>query len=542
MRDLKSELKRDTQNGKGLNLLSREFFRTHFLKIAVFILMGFLTSLIIGESFRPGHILGGVFLTGILFLIFYRDILRYKPDYIRKSRMIVLLGVLFLFTVVVGRLFQYFFENFSDGIGLLSSATAIYGMPIAAGAILLVLIFDFHSAIIFSFLISLITGLWTGEPLYPVYAFVGSLVGAFSIMRCKKRTDILRVGIYVSMANIFTLVGILLFTERLFDAYASSAMIYAALSGAVVSAVVSVVLPIIESLFKVTTDITLLELLDLNQPIMKNLMITAPGTYHHSVIVGNLVEAVAEDIDVNPLLARVTAYYHDVGKMKMPDYFIENQRGAVSKHDKLTPHMSSMILMAHVKEGAEIAREFKLPEQVLDVIQQHHGSCLMTYFYQKAKDSGDGEPTEEDYRYQGPKPQSRVVALVMLADAVEAASRVLKDPTPARITSLVDKIVNHIFIDGQLEDCELTLKDISVIKRRFTYILTGILHKRIDYPGFEFEGKTPTSPGGQTVSLVDGAKEDFVVQRKFNESSNKKSPEEDTGKSAKNKYSVKSNR
>ncbi|RMG04274.1 MAG: HDIG domain-containing protein [Nitrospirae bacterium] len=463
--------------------------REHSPRLFFTLIIGFIAAVLTAEGFGLSEVAGRFLITGLLLLIFYRDILRYKPDFTKKTRMLLLLGLLFLFTLFGARLFQYFFQNFSEGIGIYPPEAAIYCMPLAAGAMMVALIFDFHTAIIFSFITSLSTGLWVSEPAYPIYAFVGSLVGAFSVIKCTKRTDILRGGLYVSLANLFTLIGILLFTNRLFTEYSTISIVYAASSGIVISSIVSLLLPAIESIFKVTTDISLLELLDLNQPIMKNLMITAPGTYHHSIIVGNLVEAVAEDIGVNPLLARVSAYYHDIGKMRMPDYFVENQRGTVSKHDRLTPHMSSMILIAHVKDGVEIAREYKLPEPVIDIIEQHHGTCLMTYFYQKAKDAGNGEPAEEDYRYHGPKPQSRVAALVMLADAVEAASRVLNDPTPARIESLVDKIVNHIFIDGQLEECELTLKDISNIKKKFTYILTGILHRRIDYPGFDFNEK-----------------------------------------------------
>jgi putative nucleotidyltransferase with HDIG domain len=237
---------------------------------------------------------------------------------------------------------------------------------------------------------------------------------------------------------------------------------------------------------------------------MRNLMIAAPGTYHHSVIVGSLVESAAEAVGVNPLLARVCAYYHDIGKIKMPDYFVENQQDAVSKHEKLSPHLSTMTIVSHVKEGVELARNSKLPQAIIDIIEQHHGNSLITYFFQKARDQqtsvkGDAKkvpdggrleaasgPSEDDYRYPGPRPQTRVAALVMMADAVEAASRVLADPTPSRIEALVDKIINHIFLEGQLDECELTLKDISEIKKRFTYILTGILHKRIDYPGFDF--------------------------------------------------------
>jgi putative nucleotidyltransferase with HDIG domain len=250
-------------------------------------------------------------------------------------------------------------------------------------------------------------------------------------------------------------------------------------------------LPILEYTFKVTTDISLLELLDMEQPLMKNLMITAPGTYHHSIIVGNLVESAAEAVGVNPLLARVSSYYHDIGKVKMPEYFVENQSNSMSKHEKLAPHMSSIIISSHVKEGVELAKQHKLPQPIIDIIEQHHGTSLMTFFYQKAKGQRDeSEPSEEEYKYPGPKPQTRVAALVMMADAVEAASKVLNDPTPARIAALVDKIINHIFLEGQLDECELTLKDISEIKKHFSYILTGILHKRIDYPGFNFNGSS----------------------------------------------------
>jgi len=482
------------QEGKANKKLNEKFI--HYIPFIIFAL---LTSLLVIKKFSIENIVGSIIITGLIYFIFYKDIKRYNPDYIKRYRMILLVGILIPVVILISIGFNYFFVNFSHGIGLKTiDSVVIYGMPIAMGAVIVTLIFDFHTAIIFSFTLSLLFEIWTLESLYSVYVFLSSLVGAFSVIRCKKRADLLKAGLYISGVNIITLTGILLLKGEETFKFIQLSYMYAAISGIVVSAMVSIVLPVIEALFKVTTDITLLELLDLNQPLMKNLMIAAPGTYHHSIIVGNLVEPVAEDIGVNPLLARVGAYYHDIGKIRMPDYFIENQTGAVSKHDRLTPHMSSIILSSHVKEGVEIAKEFKLPEPIIDIIQQHHGTCLMTYFYQKAKDSAEVEPKEEDYRYQGPKPKSRVAALVMLADAVEAASRVLKDPTPARIEALVEKVVNHIFIDGQLEDCELTLKDISIIKKKFIYILTGILHSRVEYPGFEFEKKVKNNVQSQT--------------------------------------------
>ncbi|HWR58773.1 MAG TPA: HDIG domain-containing protein [Thermodesulfovibrionales bacterium] len=456
-------------------------------KYGLLIVFSFFTSITVQRSIGLESLVGSFLVACLLLSILYRDILRYKPQYMKKYDMLVLLGLMIIATILLGRISASVLLNFTRGFGSLSGEGAVFGMPIAAGAMLVTLLFDFHTAIFFSFIVSLLFGLSLQDALYPVYAFVVSLTAAFSVVRCKKRSAILRGGFFVGGAGIVTSIILLLFQSQLLTEKALSMLIFAASTALSVPAIVSLLLPFLEYTFNVTTDISLLELLDLNQPLMKSLMISAPGTYHHSVIVGNLVESAAEAVGVNPLLARVSSYYHDIGKITMPEYFVENYSTAVSKHDKLTAHMSSMIIGSHVKEGTELAVRQKLPQSIVDIIQQHHGTSLMTYFYQKAKDQVSGDhPSEDEYRYPGPKPQTRVAALVMMADAVEAASRVLTDPTPARIAALVDKIINHIFLEGQLDECELTLKDISEIKNHFSYILTGILHKRIDYPGFDF--------------------------------------------------------
>jgi putative nucleotidyltransferase with HDIG domain len=220
-------------------------------------------------------------------------------------------------------------------------------------------------------------------------------------------------------------------------------------------------------------------------------MVRAPGTYHHSVVVGNLVEAAAESINANPLLARVAAYYHDIGKASKPLYFIENQAGEENRHDKLTPSMSALVLISHIKEGSELAREKHLGQPIIDIIRQHHGTGLIKFFYDRAKTQAEatGHTVEEkDFRYPGPKPQTREAGIVMLADCVEAASRSLVNPTPDRIQGMVQKIINNIFIDGQLDECELTLKNLHEIARSFNRILTGIFHHRIDYPEPVYKG------------------------------------------------------
>jgi hypothetical protein len=217
-------------------------------------------------------------------------------------------------------------------------------------------------------------------------------------------------------------------------------------------------------------------------------MVQSPGTYHHSVIISNMVEATAKAIQSNPLLAKVSAYYHDIGKIRKPLYFIENQQGQENKHEKLAPSMSSLILISHVKDGVELAKEQKLGSEITDIIQQHHGTSLISYFYHKAQEralSKSGkvvEIKEEDFRYPGPKPQTKEAGLVMLADMTEAASRSLTDPTPSRIQGMVQKLINKVFSDGQLDECELTLKDLHEIAKGFNKTLSGIFHHRIEYP------------------------------------------------------------
>jgi len=235
--------------------------------------------------------------------------------------------------------------------------------------------------------------------------------------------------------------------------------------------------------FGYTTDSTLLELSNLDKPLLRRLMLEAPGTYHHSVIVGSMVEAAATEIGANPVLAKVCGYYHDIGKLKNPAYFIENQKNGKNIHNKLAPSMSCLILISHIKNGVELAREKKLGQEIIDAIKQHHGTTLITYFYEKArKQRRDDSINIDNFRYPGPKPQTRETALVMLADVVEAAARSLEHPTPSRIQGLVQQLINKLFSDNQLDECPLTLTDLHKIARSFNKILNGIYHHRVEYP------------------------------------------------------------
>ncbi|MEW6101080.1 MAG: HDIG domain-containing metalloprotein [Candidatus Omnitrophota bacterium] len=254
---------------------------------------------------------------------------------------------------------------------------------------------------------------------------------------------------------------------------------------AIVSGIIAFgILPIFEYLFNIITNIRLLELADFNHPLLKRLILEAPGTYHHSLVVGNLSESASEAVGANSLLARIGAYYHDIGKILKPEYFSENQELGSSKHEKLSPTMSKIIIMNHVKDGVELAKKYKLRPQIIDFIQQHHGKSLVYYFYRKALEGleDDREVREEGFRYLGPKPDSKEAAIVLLADSVEAASRALKEPLPSRIEEVVHKTINNKFIDGQLDECDLTLRDLERISAVFIRLLNGIYRSRVAYP------------------------------------------------------------
>jgi putative nucleotidyltransferase with HDIG domain len=495
------------KNGK-LPDHKKQFF--HFDKnilLKISLLIVFTTvlniALVWGQAVPAKSIVGAFLITALLLLILYKDSIRYQPQIKHDYKLLILIGTLLSINLIIGRSFFYVFQSFTRFAGTFDSFLTSYAVPFAMGSMLAALLIDIHTAIVFTVITSLLAGLWLNDPLYSIYIFATGLTGAFGVIRCKKRSAIWRGGFYISLVSISTALVISLFREQFLPIDSLIVAGSAFANGIIVATLVSALLPLFEYLFKITTDIKLLELLDLNQPLMRELLVEAPGTYHHSIIVGSLAEAAAEAVGVNPLLARVSAYYHDIGKVKMPDYFVENQIASVNKHEKITPRMSSLILLSHVKEGVELAKKHKLPQAVIDIIQQHHGTSVQTFFYQKAKEHHDNLTpiTEEDFRYPGPKPQTRVAALVLMADAVEAASRVLSDTSPARVSLLVEKIINHCFIDGQLDNCELTFKDIREIKTHFVYLLSSMYHKRINYPGFEVENENTYKKPAKTQIL-----------------------------------------
>ena len=436
------------------------------------------------------HLLILVIGMGLLTFLTIASLYQFATQNIRKVALSQK-DLLFCSTTLLGIIaFLKLFQLSTDVLGgeffSIPSSSYLYLFPIATGAMLVRIVLNSEVAIVFSLLASYFSAVLMGNQLfYFVFTFVGNVIGAHKVARCEQRSILLKAGLTVGGINILTILSYSLLSGSLFKMILLSDLMMGFLAGILASVLVLGIVPIIETLFGYTTDIKLLELANMDHPILKDLILQAPGTYHHSIIVGSLVEAAAKSIAANPLLARVSAYYHDVGKLKKPLYFIENVGGGENKHEHLTPTMSSLILISHVKDGVEMARENRLGERIGHIVLQHHGTSLISYFYQKAKDKENPEMAsinENDFRYPGPKPQTKEAGIVMLADSVEAASRALTDPTPSRIKSLVQRVTNSIFLDGQMEECELTLKDLQRIQESFNRILTAIFHQRIDYP------------------------------------------------------------
>ena len=422
------------------------------------------------------NILGIALLIVLLIVIFIFSFRRYDPKALHDYPNLLMLGAIAVSTIGLAK-------------AVTLSPFSSFLIPIPMASMLTTVLLNPSAAIMMTLLLSLLAATMVSQKFGLILVTVLSgLTAVYSANRVCRRSDILKAGIWAGIAGA---VGVVIIS--LISGLQIKVSIYEGIWGmanGVVSAIVAMgMLPAFESLFKVTTNISLLELSDLNHPILRQLFIHAPGTYHHSLVVGNLAESACEAIGANALLARVGAYYHDIGKMEKAEYFTENQSDTLSKqrHEKLSPHMSSLIIVNHIKNGIELAQQFKLPKRIIDFIPEHQGTSLIYFFYQKALHQvKEGEVVkEEDFRYPGPKAQSKETAVVLLADSVEAASRSLEDPTPARIHGLVRKMINNKFIDGQLDECNLTLRDLNTIAETFIKVLTGVFHTRISYPEHE---------------------------------------------------------
>lgn len=414
---------------------------------------------------------GALLMSGVLVGLTAAYLRLFQPGVTERTVRLVLLALIVVSTLVVAR-FTWLISG--------------YAMPTAAGSMLLALLLNPQVAIFATILTAVTLGIVTGGQLVlALVVLVGGLVGIYSVTRVGQRSDLMRAGLYVGLVNGLMIIAWLLLhgAGNLLEMTLWRDVLWGVASG-VVSAVLTIgSLPFLETFSGILTPVRLLELANPDQPLLRRLLVEAPGTYHHSIMVANLTEAAVERVGGNSLLARVGAYYHDIGKLKRPYFFAENQFGGENPHDKINPNLSALIITAHVKDGVELALEHRLPAELIRFIQEHHGTMRVQYFYNKALEETGGEGLlEENFAYPGPVPQSRETAICMLADSAEAAVRSMTKPTPARIESTVRKIIKDRLNDGQLDRCDLTLKDLNLIADTFTQILNGIFHARIEYP------------------------------------------------------------
>ncbi|NMA64951.1 MAG: HDIG domain-containing protein [Clostridiaceae bacterium] len=425
-----------------------------------------------------------------------------KPDYLLYAAVfLIILGLLFIsmvylrnfhpklyfdknsvtllcVVILINTLFAWAFRKFLPDLSFLL-------IPIFIAPVLIAIFLGVEPAITANILLTFSYNLMIGgDYRFMLMALIGGSFAAFFAVGATQRRKISLSGVILGIINagVIVLTGII-DKESARNLLRDSGLVFV---NGILSIILAMgILPFLESSFNVVTPLKLLELTDPNHPLLKRLLMEAPGTYHHSLMVGNLAEVAAREIGGNALLARVGAYFHDVGKLKRPNFFKENQLSE-NPHDKLTPNLSTLVITSHAKDGEELALKYRLPKVIRDIIIQHHGTTLVAYFYHKAKQGEKGEEIkEESFRYEGPKPQSREAAIVMLADSVEAAVRSLPDKTQGKIEGLIHKIIKDKLDDGQLDRCDLTLKDLGIIEDSFVQGLSGVFHERLAYPELE---------------------------------------------------------
>ena len=427
---------------------------------------------LVGEDLSKDYIYTYIILAFFVLFVLgmqYMYLKKEKKEILIDTKLVFLILLLNLLSVISARVFTF---------------VSLFIIPIACAPILMTVFLDSKISIVINSLNLLFVAVIVGfDPQVILIGIVSTIVSSTTLKKISQRNDILYSTVYVAAAVAVVILssGILLsnnIKQILLD-------VILAVFGAFISGILAMgLLPFLESSFSLVTNMKLLELSNPNNPLLKRLLMEAPGTYHHSVMVANLAEVAAEEVGANPMLVRVGAYYHVVGKIKRQFFFGENQLGGTNPHDKISPTLSTTIIISHVKDGLELAKEYDIPKVVSDMIVQHHGTTLVKYFYYTLKNSSENpdEIREEDFRYPGPKPQSKEAAIIMMADSVEAAVRSIQEPTLEKIEDMVNNIVKDKMNSNQLNECDLTFRELEVIKACFLRVLKGIYHHRIEYP------------------------------------------------------------
>ena len=421
-------------------------------------------------------VLGLAILIAMMMLVVRAFMMHFTPKIYRDEKQIVLMMLLTTATIF---LYDMFLSLTLSSIAE-RAAQVGYLIPVAMGTMLITILLDVRLGLVIDIILAIFVGMYTENSAFAVVALIGGLTGSLGVATLGQRSDISRTALSISAVNACLIIGLGMIQSQSPDVIIFG-VIFGVFNGLISSIFTMGVLPYLENIFGITTSIKLLELANPSQPLLKKLMTEAPGTYHHCIMVGNLGEAAAEAIGANGLEVRLGAYYHDIGKLKRPYFFAENQFSGNNPHNNMTPQLSTLIITSHVKDGIEMAKEAKLPPIIIQMIAQHHGDSLVSFFYSKAKET-DPQAKERDYRYEQPKPQTKEAAILMMADTVEAAVRSKKNATPGQIEGFIRTLIKGKLNDGQFDECELTFRDLELIAEAFARVINGIYHKRIEYP------------------------------------------------------------
>ncbi|MFP7172831.1 HD family phosphohydrolase [Priestia filamentosa] len=425
---------------------------------------------------------------GLLVVIMISAIVYYLKEFHQKTyQPLVLYVIVMIITITIIKLVSLFQEQEISDLGYLA--------PVATGGLLLRLLLNEKVAVISSIVVAICGSIIFNQEVTNVfnmpmalYFLISSIAGILFINHQQRRSQILQAGLFIAFMNIVAIFAIVFLKNGQIDNMEIGYYSLMAVSSGIISSVLTIgILPFFEAGFGILSSIKLIELSNPNHPLLRKILTETPGTYHHSVMVANLAEAACEAIGANGLLARVGSYYHDIGKTRRPHYFIENQMNIKNPHDRLPPEVSKNIIIAHAVDGADILRKHKFPREFVDIAREHHGTTLLKFFYYKAVEKSEKEIPECEYRYPGPKAQTKESAVIGIADSVEAAVRSMSNPTPEKIENLVSNIIKDRLQDGQLSECDLTLRELGTVSKALCETLNGIFHSRIEYPDMKKE-------------------------------------------------------
>ncbi len=430
-----------------------------------------------GRVLTP-HI-GLLILVAISFILLYLYIKLYHKEIFAKKSTLLLLGVVMVVILLICKLISLVSFNMDAEITMQIG----YLLPVAAASMVLAVLLNRSISIVCTILLSLFMGIaMDGNMAVVLVSLAGGLMGIITSSRLNQRSQFVGASIYLTLVNIIVIGAWGFIWQQPYQAIGIG-MLFGLINGLLSAILAMGILPYLESGFGITTVLRLLELSNSNHPLLKRLMMEAPGTYNHSILVGNLAEAAADAIGADALLVRVSSYYHDIGKLKRPHFYIENQRPGENPHDKLQPGLSAMIITSHTTDGAKMLREERFPQEIIDIVEQHHGNGLLSLFYNKAKELAvdSDEVKKSDYRYKGKKPQTKEAAVVMLADSVQAAVQALDLAANEQVEAKVKEVINARLQTGQLSESPLTFKDLDTINQSFLMVLSGMNHQRIKY-------------------------------------------------------------